>query len=116
MFTIKVALLLCFLQSCLSACPNSCSGHGSCGIGSVCACYDGWNGGAADCSRRECPKGVAWADKAYAIDMAHQSVTCSNAGICDFSTGSCKCFTGFSGIACQRSKTETIDQTRVCIS
>ena len=46
--------------------------------------------------------GIAWADKAYANNSAHQSVICSNAGSCDYSTGSCKCFTGFSGTACQK--------------
>lgn len=35
-------------------CPNSCSGHGHCNYnGGVCECYEGWNGGAADCSFRE---------------------------------------------------------------
>ena len=52
----------------------------------------------------ECPSGTAWASKAYGIDLAHQDVVCSNAGICDSTTGLCKCFNGFSGIACQRSK------------
>lgn len=52
----------------------------------------------------ECPKGPAWADKPYALDLAHQSVECSNAGICDRATGSCKCFPGFTGSSCQRSK------------
>lgn len=52
----------------------------------------------------ECPTGVAWADKAYGNDVAHQSVECSNAGVCDYTSGKCKCFAGFSGSACQRSK------------
>ena len=35
-------------------CPNSCSGHGHCNYnGGVCECYDGWDGGAADCSFRK---------------------------------------------------------------
>ena len=52
----------------------------------------------------ECPAGVAWADKAYGSNTAHQSVACSNAGVCDYNTGSCKCYSGFTGNACQRSK------------
>jgi len=52
----------------------------------------------------ECPTGVAWADKAYGNDVAHQTVECSNAGVCDYNSGKCKCFAGYSGSACQRSK------------
>ena len=108
-----------------SACPNACSGHGSCDAGNACACFEGWDGGAADCSSSifylfleycififillyctflgECPKGVAWADKAYSNDIAHSLAVCSNAGVCDSVSGLCKCFAGYSGSACQRS-------------
>lgn len=51
----------------------------------------------------ECPHGVAWADKAYSTNLAHQEVPCSNAGVCDPYTGLCNCFDGFDGAACQRS-------------
>ena len=103
-------------------CPNACNGHGHCDYeGGVCICYEGWNGGSPDCTYStclclrplvhfilfglgECPKGVAWADKAYGIDQAHQLVTCSNAGICNVFNGTCQCFSGFTGEACQRSK------------
>jgi hypothetical protein len=36
-----------------SKCPNSCSGHGSCGTANICACFNNWNGGAADCSQSD---------------------------------------------------------------
>ena len=36
----------------LASCPNECSGHGECGIGSKCTCLAGFMGG--DCSLREC--------------------------------------------------------------
>ena len=52
----------------------------------------------------QCPLGPAWADKAYATDQAHQNVECSNAGTCDRKGGTCSCFPGFTGAACQRSK------------
>ena len=84
-------------------CANGCSGHGTCGQNNVCTCFSGWNGGAADCSYRTCPSGPAWADKAYATDQAHLPALCSNAGICDYTTGKCDCFPGFTGSACQRS-------------
>jgi hypothetical protein len=51
-----------------------------------------------------CPSGPAWADKAYADDKAHTVAECSNAGICNRQTGSCQCFTGYTGAACQRSE------------
>ena len=55
-------------------------------------------------SSGQCPTGIAWADKAYATDQAHQQIECSNAGTCDRSSGNCICFPGFTGAACQRSK------------
>ena len=50
-----------------------------------------------------CPVGVAWSDKAYAADTAHQLTECSNAGSCDRKSGLCNCYGGFTGNACQRS-------------
>ena len=109
------------LFQCEAICPNSCSGHGFCGSGNTCDCFEGWWPEAADCSLSElfanivsvqhitilnvgsCPIGQAWADKAYAIDSAHQSVECSGAGLCDRHQGRCLCFDGYSGAACQRS-------------
>ncbi|CAM9445067.1 unnamed protein product, partial [Ectocarpus fasciculatus] len=34
-----------------------------------------------------CPQGPAWADKAYAVDAAHQEVECSGAGLCNRASG-----------------------------
>lgn len=85
-------------------CANACSGHGYCRAGNVCECYDGWDGGAADCSLRTCPKGLAWANKPQSLQLAHSPVECSNAGTCDRNSGLCKCYTGYTGNACQRSK------------
>ena len=39
-------------------CSNACSGHGLCGVNSVCTCFTGYAGG--DCSQRTCPPGRAW--------------------------------------------------------
>lgn len=59
------------------------------------------------CNPGSCPLGAAWADKAYAIDSAHQPVECAGAGLCDRVTGTCDCFEGYTGAACQRSKDTT---------
>eukprot|EP01038_Epipyxis_sp_PR26KG_P008276 gene8276-11204_t len=83
-------------------CPNKCSGHGFCNADNVCRCFNNYFG--PDCTLRHCPYGVAWTGKAYDIDTAHESSECSNQGICDWSKGSCHCFEGFEGEACQRSK------------
>ena len=37
-------------------------------------------------------------------NTAHQETECSGQGECDSSTGKCKCFKGFTGAACERSK------------
>ena len=48
---VLLLLVVSYLVTCVkSACPNSCNGHGNCTVGNVCQCFDGWNGGAADCS------------------------------------------------------------------
>ena len=114
-----------FAPQAQAQCPNMCSGHGDCGAENVCNCFDGFDY-APDCSlrtwtpspntdtyththtRRErrisgtCSEGVAWADKAYAIDLAHSLAECSNAGLCNRDTGKCECFDGYTGLACQR--------------
>ena len=64
----------------------------------------------------ECPNGVAWTDKAYATDAAHQSVPCSNAGICNVVSGECECFPGFIGSACQRSMRYLFSLSHVCLA
>lgn len=52
-YAIALLLLACLCLTVYSACPNQCNGHGLCTLGNVCACFDGWNGGAADCSFRK---------------------------------------------------------------
>ncbi len=51
-----------------------------------------------------CPEGRSWFDKADVNQTAHRLTQCSNAGLCDPIRGECACFPGFSGNACQRSK------------
>eukprot|EP00600_Ochromonadales_sp_CCMP1393_P012517 CAMPEP_0175005256 /NCGR_PEP_ID=MMETSP0005-20121125/5212_1 /TAXON_ID=420556 /ORGANISM="Ochromonas sp., Strain CCMP1393" /LENGTH=585 /DNA_ID=CAMNT_0016260481 /DNA_START=285 /DNA_END=2043 /DNA_ORIENTATION=+ len=87
-------------------CPGSisCSAHGQCLNNPTyrCECSDGWTG--ADCSERLCPTGLAWFALPEDTDLAHITTyaECSNAGICDRSSGQCACQTGFTGAACDR--------------
>lgn len=57
-----------------------------------------------------CPTGPAWADKVQAGSSlnAHNAAECSNNGLCDFDTGLCTCFNGYTGDACQRSTYATM--------
>merc|ERR1719498_67246 len=57
----KATILLLLLASpaiVSGACPNACSGHGSCGEKDMCTCHTNWEGG--DCSERVCPFNWAW--------------------------------------------------------
>ena len=85
----------------LSACPSSCSGHGTCGAENLCSCDASW-GTAPDCSLRECPAAVSWGTKPYAASLAHKVIECAGVGICVPATGRCACPVGFTGQACER--------------
>jgi len=95
-----------------AACPNACSGHGTCNSMDQCNCYaesteadaeELWRG--ADCSLMACDRGVSWNVVADGSNHKHKDeVECSDGGVCDTSTGECICYPGFEGSACQRTK------------
>jgi len=62
--TMKTALIVVALVACVglasAACPNACSGHGTCGPKDECNCYPNWQ--ASDCSERTCPFGLGFVD------------------------------------------------------
>ncbi len=61
-----------------------------------CLCDPGWRG--PDCSQQECPS-LADPLGAYGNEQGRD---CSGRGICDYTRGICKCFTGFYGEACNK--------------
>ncbi|KAJ0392094.1 hypothetical protein P43SY_010524 [Pythium insidiosum] len=82
-------------------CDGTCSGHGACDLTTGrCQCFPGYIG--TTCKWQSCPRGVAWADYATATDVAHGLAECSNMGLCDRTTGACRCRDGFEGVACER--------------
>ena len=57
-----------------------------------------------------CPSDRAWVDVptfSASGSVAHAPAECSNAGLCDRTTGRCRCFAGYEGEACQRSASST---------
>lgn len=96
-----------------AACPNSCSGHGTCNKYDECTCYTEQRDGAAsenfawkepDCSARVCPHGVSHIFPARYGDTIYDhkpNAECSDRGFCDRSTGECQCLPGWTGTACQ---------------
>jgi hypothetical protein len=101
----KTTIVLTLAASAYAMCPNSCSGHGSCGNDDLCHCYTDWLSGdesGGDCSERRCPYELAWFDTPAAPGTAHMLAECAGRGICDRSTGECSCFEGYSGKGCRR--------------
>lgn len=98
-----------------TVCPNECSGHGMCQLQSRfatdastsyataydadknvgCKCDAGFRGAA--CDQIECPSG---ADPLLANGGA-EGRDCSGRGLCNYGTGQCECFKGFSGERCE---------------
>lgn len=88
-------------------CPNGCNGRGTCGANDRCTCYTRIDTNepayiGADCSHFTCPKGKAWVDTPTAQNTGHAQAECSSRGLCDRTTGNCKCFPGYDGRACDR--------------
>jgi hypothetical protein len=103
--TALVAALIAGAHTATAACPNACSGHGSCGNDDICHCYQDWLNGdedGGDCSQKRCPYGNAWIDTPSGQNQAHALAECSNRGICDRDSGDCLCFDGYTGSACRR--------------
>ena len=88
LLTLSVYLLS--IEDVFAACPNYCSGHGSCGTDNTCTCVTEYNV-VPDCSQKICPSSAAWADKAYDEDTGHAQAECSNQGTCQRSDGTCQC-------------------------
>jgi len=61
------------------------------------------NGAAGgDCSDRFCPYELAWVDNPGESGLTHQYAECAGKGLCNRVRGTCECFPGYEGSACQR--------------
>jgi len=96
---VSVALTLPALVS--GSCSNGCGKRGFCTTAFTCQCQDGFYG--PECAERTCPKGRQWQGYATTVDTVHvEEAECSNMGVCDRSSGTCKCHASFDGKACER--------------
>merc|ERR1711865_563439 len=111
-----MGVLATVLYGAQAACPNSCSGHGSCDKFDVCTCYvqervaqvaknSAWT--EPDCSKKTCPRGISHTQLSKFIPsdklvFAHApNSECSDRGVCDGDSGDCVCLAGYTGAACQ---------------
>jgi len=81
---------------------RDCYGHGYCsGVQGrfKCICDEGYEG---NCMYTTCPKGPAWFDEPWGLNQAHYEAECSNMGVCNRTSGMCKCDHMFEGAACER--------------
>jgi hypothetical protein len=95
-----------------------CNGNGVCDFCSDrCKCFDGFGSASdklsavsddflPDCSSRACPSAPAlWTNTLdFASVGSHRLMECSNTGICNRATGTCACFAGYEGGACEKMK------------
>ena len=79
-----------------------CSGFGHVNVtDGLCTCFVGFYG--ATCDLMHCPRGKTWTSHPNDDHQRYMpEVECSNMGLCDVYTGSCKCRHGFTGRACER--------------
>ncbi|CEG47122.1 Teneurin-1 and related extracellular matrix proteins, contain EGF-like repeats [Plasmopara halstedii] len=95
----------------LCASLNNCNAHGRCDtVTKTCTCYEGFGAPtdittyrSPDCSLRTCPAGPSWGGIPTSTTKSHTKTECSDGGVCDRSTGMCRCYSGYEGSACQRS-------------
>lgn len=50
------------------------------------------------------------------IDGNKEHATCSNRGLCDFNSGLCSCFSGYTGVACDVQSTLAVSTVCKCVS
>ena len=77
-----------------------------------CVCINGYFG--FKCQNKYCPHGPSWHSIPKVSHVRNvERVACSNAGDCDYSTGTCRCRPGYDGRACERTACPTRPMLRV---